>query len=239
MSKLDDFEPDELSLELELEGQDLTLDAVHALQVMEPFGEQNPQPLFFLRSAVIAEIRAIGDGSHLRMMLELPKQSRVVAVAFRQGDAAMFYSAGDIIDIAFYLVGNTWQGSENVNLHIEEMRLSITADEVPNRQRAVISKPMIAHVYNHLSALLDKEQDLIFDPLHLAHWISSDYNRHISSGQLLTILQLFSEGGLGDLRSLRDRNKRFCFLPVTQRIDLKTTDLWRELYEQGRIVDAS
>ncbi|HZW97308.1 MAG TPA: single-stranded-DNA-specific exonuclease RecJ [Bacillota bacterium] len=239
LSQQGDYEPAELSVDLELEGHDLTLDAAHSLQILEPFGEQNPQPLFFLRSAVISEIRTVGDGSHLRLSLLLPERGEVTAIAFRQGDASLLYRVGDVIDIVFNLVSNIWRGNESVNLHIEEMRLSTSTENNSGKQRTVINRSMIAYVFNRLSDFLDVGQDLTFDPLHLAHWLSSDYNRPISSGQLLTILQLFSEAGLGDLRSQRDSNKIFCFIPVDHRIDLKTTDLWRGLYEQGRIEDAS
>lgn len=237
LSQQGDFEPAELAVDLELEGQDLTLEAAHSLQVLEPYGEQNPQPLFLLRSAAIAEIRPMGDGSHLRILLELQDRGRFTAVAFRQGDAAILYKAGDLIDVAFYLVSNTWQGIESVNLHIEEMRLSTYAED--EESSPAISRRLIAHVFNSLAALIDVEQDLIFDPLHLAHWLSSDYNKRISSSQLIIILQLFSEAGLGDLRSLRDKNKIFRFRFADERIDLKTTDLWQELFQQGRITDAS
>ncbi len=236
MARFGAYEPADLLVDVEVSGTDLTLAAAHALEILEPYGEQNPQPLLMIKGVQIAEIRRIGDGSHLRLLLELKGGGRVVGLAFRQGAASLLYEAGDIIDLAFYLMKNAWQDSEEVNLHIEEMQLS---KKDQGGENLALNRSMIAYVYKRLEQLSDKQRDLIFDPSHLAHWLSSNYNEHIYVEQLLLILNLFSEAGLASIRSLGDRNMSLNFNLTKERVDLKATELWQELLSQGRIIDAT
>ena len=49
-----------------IEPSDITLDFAESVQRMEPFGEANPEPLFGLKNAHLAEVRPIGaEGRHL------------------------------------------------------------------------------------------------------------------------------------------------------------------------------
>jgi len=52
----------------------------------------------------------------------------------------------------------------------------------------------------------------MFVPRHLAHWLSNNYNELISVDELFLILKLFSDSGLGSLRSSENGNWVFCLI---------------------------
>ncbi|MDI9461489.1 MAG: single-stranded-DNA-specific exonuclease RecJ [Saccharofermentanales bacterium] len=237
IARAGDFVPAELIVDLELMPQDLTTEAVQSLELLEPTGEQNPKPLFLLSDARIAEIYRVGDGSHLRIVLEIDGAGRIAGVAFRKGMADLLYSPGDRVDIICYLTSNVWQGVEKVNLQIEELRLA--RQETKTAQPIRIERSQIASVYHGLSKLIEPEQELLFDPLHLAHWLSSTYNGSISEQKLIIILQLFAQSGLGSMRQTDHDNWAFSFRATTKRVDLRTTELWQQLEQQGSIANAS
>ncbi|NLK01572.1 MAG: single-stranded-DNA-specific exonuclease RecJ [Clostridiaceae bacterium] len=231
-----DFMPAELIVDLELTPQDLTTEAVRSLELLEPTGEQNPKPLFLLSNVRIMDIYRVGDGSHLRIILEINGAGQISGVAFRKGIADLLYSPGDQIDIVCYLTNNVWQGVEKINLQIEELRLA--RQEIKAAQPIRIKRSQIAAVYHGLSKLIEPEQELLFDSLHLAHWLSSNYNGSISEQELIIILQLFAQSGLGSMRQADHDNWVFYFRATTERVDLKTTELWQQLERQGSIADA-
>ena len=60
--------------DLELSSQDLTLENAEAIQLLAPFGQGNPQPLFALANVFLQEIQPLGkEGKHFRLALQLPK----------------------------------------------------------------------------------------------------------------------------------------------------------------------
>ena len=56
--------------DLELAGNDLTIENAEALGELAPFGQGNPQPLFAMERVFLQEIQALGkEGKHCRLTL--------------------------------------------------------------------------------------------------------------------------------------------------------------------------
>jgi single-stranded-DNA-specific exonuclease len=117
-----------------LEGKDLTPQLeVHAevplsemgwdlwemLQVLRPFGEENPEPLFVSRDVELRHYRAVGtNGAHLKLYLS---DGQVVwdGIAFRQG--AWANRLPERIDIAYHLQRNDWNGERRLQLNVQDI----------------------------------------------------------------------------------------------------------------------
>lgn len=104
---------------------ELTLDDINdatyeTIKTLEPFGQENPRPVFLIRNAKIADLRKVGaDGNHLKMKLG----SRYTgAIYFRAGDNG--FRAGDTIDICAELRENVWNGSRKIELKIVDAKHS-------------------------------------------------------------------------------------------------------------------
>ena len=101
-----------------------TLQAVHQMERLAPFGENNARPLLCASGAtLVGAPRPMGDGGrHLSMKLS---QHGVVfrAVAFGGGEWADELAAvARPIDVAFRPVINTFGGRRNVELHLVDWR---------------------------------------------------------------------------------------------------------------------
>lgn len=57
-----------------LKSQDLSLNLIDELKILEPFGREFEPPVFEL-NAELKEIRAVGDGTHLRVILKIDQKS--------------------------------------------------------------------------------------------------------------------------------------------------------------------
>ncbi len=103
---------------------DLSFQAVKALALLEPTGEDNPEPALSTLHLRISDLRPVGaDGKHLRMGLA---NGRVhyPAIAFFQGYRAQEFRAGDLIDVIYRPALNEWQGQVSLQLEVRAMRKS-------------------------------------------------------------------------------------------------------------------
>ncbi len=106
-----------------------TLQAVHQIERLAPFGAHNDRPLLCASgTTLVGPPKPIGGGGrHLAMKLA---QHGVVfrAIAFGGGEwAEQLAALRDPIDVAFRPVVNTYQGRHNVELHLVDWRISRSA----------------------------------------------------------------------------------------------------------------
>jgi single-stranded-DNA-specific exonuclease len=90
------------------------------LEVMKPFGVGNPEPVFMTADAQVCERKVFASGVRYR----LRQADRVVgAVIFGVGED---YPGrpGEIIDVAYRLAENEWNGATTVELKIADVRVA-------------------------------------------------------------------------------------------------------------------
>lgn len=105
----------------EYELADLSLKAAEELELLAPYGMNNPLPKFIVRGAVVQETRTMGQGNrHLKLVL---RQGSVMtdAVAFGKGELAELLPPGTEIDILAELSVNEWNGSRKVQLMVQDL----------------------------------------------------------------------------------------------------------------------
>ena len=117
----------ELFIDAEAPFIQLTTQNVEQIQQLAPFGKDNPRPVFVASEVEIVpkSAKRMGGGQrHLTVTLtQFNKTMR--CVAFGQGDwAEELDQVSGPIDVAFKPVINEFRGQRNVELHIEDWRLS-------------------------------------------------------------------------------------------------------------------
>lgn len=89
---------------------------------MEPFGYANPVPVFMTRRLRVVSARAVGsDRSHLKLFLS-DGRIRHNAIAFRQGH--WLGRLPRYIDVAYQFELNRWNGREQLQLNVRDLRPS-------------------------------------------------------------------------------------------------------------------
>ena len=113
-----------INIESKIELKDINLKNVKDLQRLEPFGEKNKTPLFLIENLKIVSIRALSEGKHLKILL---KQDNffIDAIGFNIGDLANEYKIEDKVDIVGTIDINVFNGNENIQLTIKDIRKSI------------------------------------------------------------------------------------------------------------------
>jgi len=98
----------------------LTWDLQRELDRLEPYGCQNPVPLFVSRNVRVLRCRGVGaDDKHLKMKLG-GRDGSWDAIAFRQGD--WLGKLPDRVDIAYHFEVNRWNGIRQLQLNVQELK---------------------------------------------------------------------------------------------------------------------
>lgn len=118
----EDFIP-KLAVDTKLPIGYANLNTVDKLSVMEPFGMNNPNPVFFCTGLRVTGIYTMGEGKHLRLSLS-DGQVTVQAIGFSMGELAEKMTQNDCVDIAFNLEANVYRGERRAQVLIKDLRLS-------------------------------------------------------------------------------------------------------------------
>jgi single-stranded-DNA-specific exonuclease len=111
-----------ITLDAELPVQRLTIDSARLINVLQPFGTANEQPLFLIRNLRVVKWDAIGqDRRHLRLVLQTPR-GKVKAIAFGAAERSKEFLFRPDIDVAAYLNLDQWNGQTRLDLEIKDFR---------------------------------------------------------------------------------------------------------------------
>ncbi len=115
-----------LTIDAEIELDDVDWALFEHLQQLEPTGAANPQPVFLSRDVEVIHHRAVGqDGAHLQLTLAaggITGYREVGAIAFRQGEWASHLP--QTVDLVYSISVNEWRGNRNLQLMVQDIRPS-------------------------------------------------------------------------------------------------------------------
>ena len=112
-----------IKIDKEITLKDLTIENVKSLNLLEPFGEANKNPIFIYKNLRIDSIRALSEGKHLKLTLK-DGNTIINAIGFNMGKYSEEYLIGDKIDIIGLLEINSFNGIENVQINMKDIRKS-------------------------------------------------------------------------------------------------------------------
>lgn len=117
-----------LKIDCKLNPTSINVDMVSSLRVLEPYGAENPQPLFGLYNMEITAIQPVGAGKHLRITVKR-KSSIVTVIMFSVTLEEFPYKVGDVVDLAVKLSENEFQGKTQVSIQAKAIKLSGIDDD--------------------------------------------------------------------------------------------------------------
>lgn len=121
---VDDYIPLEglqprILIDAELDSGDITLSQARELEVLDPHGEGNSQPVFMSSKLNISDARKVGkEGKHLKLKFS----NGLDAIGFGLGDFADNIAYNKGYDIAYRLEANEWNGFETAQLSLIDIR---------------------------------------------------------------------------------------------------------------------
>lgn len=123
LAKVDNDPPLEVAAELKL--SDITWDLVEHVNLLQPFGEKNPEPLFYLRTVTLKDYQAVGVNSkHIRMRLTDSTGCVIRAIAFGAGKSLEQFQIGKTLDVVCTLGINEWNGQRDLQVTINQFEFN-------------------------------------------------------------------------------------------------------------------
>ena len=117
--------PSLLEIDAAVLPQELTVEAVEALDALEPCGAGNPRPVLVLTGAHVISAAQVGRGRHLELRLE-GRGVPLDAIFFSVDGSELGLTPGCRVDVAFYPQINDFRGVRSVQLQVVDLRHAMT-----------------------------------------------------------------------------------------------------------------
>lgn len=118
----------EIEIDLEIDPENVDFSLAMDMERLRPFGQGNPEPILVMRNLFIEEIRSLGNGkNHTKFVLTASKDptKKFEAIAFFMAKDFAHIEKGEIVDIAFNLQKDEWNGNNRIQCILSDLRLSV------------------------------------------------------------------------------------------------------------------
>lgn len=116
-----------LEIEATLEANKLSMDLVKELDSFEPFGLSNPKPVLSSNNMKLSDLRTVGEGKHLKgnIIIDFTSEGRKVPfIAFSLGQMYGLVQNGSMVDLAYNLEIDRFNGYEKLQLKVKDLKVS-------------------------------------------------------------------------------------------------------------------
>ena len=110
-------------IDAEIELHESHLMATRELDLLEPYGETNPEPIFLTKNLEITHIQPTSTGEHLRMTFSDNNGGLVHAMAFGMGNEIDSNNIGRQADVAYRPTINEFRGKSNLQWLIKDIQI--------------------------------------------------------------------------------------------------------------------
>ena len=192
----------------------LTLKGIESLSVLEPCGNGCPKPVLMLKNLTIDRLQQVGGGRHMRMRLR-SGHTALNGIYFSATPDTASVRQGDLVDVAFVPQVNEFRGERTVQLNIQDIRPSCSAECAPEtagyralkearitRSEAMRLSPersTLATVWRYLAMSGPRIQEV---PMCLCRKIVRWSNAPLTLGQMMVCLDIFQDVGLLQLHRM-------------------------------------
>lgn len=224
--------------ECEIPFSEISLDTVHELQRLEPFGTGNPTPNFAFGNVVISDIIAVGAGMHLKLTFSYSGQD-FSAMLFGTTLQDFDFATGDTVDIVFSMSENFFNNRYSLNMSLKRMRLceeteKKEADEETLYNRfisgdkedgIVLTRKEFTAVYRHLHRNYVNARQTRYMPHALARGFARKGLEGFGFCKLMICLNILSE--LGIIEYAYNENVSITFRDTQNKKNLADSKTWR------------
>lgn len=246
-----------IQADMEIPASDLTAENAAALQLLEPYGEENRQPLFIVRDFRLIDWKLVGSGRHVRLRVQTADGSIFEGMAFGFSEADELFKPEDQVDLLFALEWQVWRGKGSIRLMIRDIhpsssgqtffdqpwiaeslyQASSPVSELADRfslptQIFLPEKREFKAVYQYLKSRF-AEKPFITDLSVLAGRIGNSYQLQLNAFRLSRILAVFQESNLVSVQAMGHDRYRLMLLPSPDKRRLEDAPSWQRLQGEG------
>ena len=193
-----------LTCDLSIHLDRVTVESVHRLEQLAPYGAENPTPVFLLEKAVLEGVYPVSDGKHSRLRLR-QGNACIYAVWFGMRPEQLPYATGDVVDAAMNLsVYDAPRGAQLSGRIIElhPAGLGNTAAQQAALVQALRRGTPLTDEQKHLVAPARSDIITVYRELQARRWHSDDMQPLFSklgeenTGKILVAVTALEQVGL-------------------------------------------
>lgn len=113
----------QLNIDFKLNPLGMSVDMVHIIKMLEPYGMGNPAPLFGIFGVKLDRITPVGGGKHLRLLFS-KNGGAFQAMLFGVSPQELCFDAGSILDLAVTLDESLYHEERTLSIRIKALRKS-------------------------------------------------------------------------------------------------------------------
>lgn len=229
-------------MDAEITTDEINITFASSLCILEPFGSENPQPVFLCKGMVIEDIISLANDRHLKFTLE-KDGNKYTALYFGRTLSEIKCTPGDFVDVYFAMDVNTFKKHKNLQLIIKRIDLSPEClcvgyereydDFMQNKgklpEKAIPEMSDVITVYRYLRRLnCDNWEDRLLNPVMVSRFISRNFNCDMNYAKLMLSVNILAE--LNMAKCLL-KGSYFCAeaIPAEGKINISASPLWRRL----------
>ena len=144
----------QLKIDCRINPSVIDVDLVNELQILEPFGAGNSQPVFALMGMRIDRIEGVSQNKHTKVTLS-KNDTQLVAMRFGVSPESFDFSIGDFVDAAINLDRSEYMGMAKVSIIIRDMRFSKIDED------SIIESQMLYEKFRRKETLTEEERILL------------------------------------------------------------------------------
>ena len=254
----------EIQIDLNMQASEVTIDMYKEIMQLEPFGEENPEPVYYLEKCTVLSVCTRGNGQHLSLKINCGTEDGADyifdTIFFRGGHLEKLYIAGSLIDIVFSLSISTWKEKEQLSIVISEIRFAKTGQILMDKpevleelfknnlplkqmqpllktkdQNLSISKEDIKKVYIYFNGQL-RDQIVYCDYKLLATIANHTCGSTLTPFSIARILDVFEEALLIKIYNKDAKSVCFRLLSVDKKVKLTDTSTYNRMLTEGGVV---
>ncbi len=114
----------EIDIDIKIENEEFNIDTIKRIEnLFEPFGETNPEPVFWIKGLKLIDMKSIGmDKNHLKLRVLYKDKIYFDAIWWSNYDKADNIKIGKAYDIVGKFKINEWNNNESITLIIEDLK---------------------------------------------------------------------------------------------------------------------
>lgn len=233
-----------VNADFELDPREVTVEKALEITKLEPYGLRNEEPVFYMPDVTIKEIYSIGEGKHIKLILE--KNGVVLtAVYFGMQKDNFTYFEGSKADFMFTLGYNDFRGCVTVQMVIKDIRPESKAFEEKLEQEQLFldikngNKVCPAEhipdllsfrtIFTFLKSIMNEYgKSRQFSVYRLITKLKTDYNADVSVCMMNIALEVFFEMELIRLQRLNDPDSvQIELINTSRKVDLNNSEFLR------------
>ena len=117
-----------LNVDMVVSPDDITMDFVEHLSDLEPFGANNPSPVFVMKNLTVKEKKIIGENKNTLRMVCSAGNQEFTCLKWKTGDISL--QKGDTLDLAFHPQINEFNGNVSIQFIIDDIHSECLKEDV-------------------------------------------------------------------------------------------------------------